>query len=93
MQKFSHWSRLAAPTLIHPPSPHRYSPIGWNDSPNRRPQRPFTAPVCVYIVSDHWWAWAIDSMAADVDELTLAGAGGVRSRAAWAPTASVAPAR
>ena len=56
MQKLSHWSLLAAPTLIQPPSPHWYNPIGWNDSPKRRPHRRFSAPVWVYMVSDHWWA-------------------------------------
>ncbi len=63
MQKWSHWSRLAAPTLNQPPSDPWYRPIGWNDSPKRRPQRPLTPPVWVYIVSVHWCPAATDSIA------------------------------
>ena len=63
MQKWSHCSRLAAPTLNHLPSPAWNKPIGWNDSPKRRPQRPFTPPVWVYMVSVHWWLAATASIA------------------------------
>ncbi len=90
MQKLSHWSRLAAPTAIQPPSPVWYGPIGWNDSPKRRPHRRFTAPVWVYIVRLHWWAAATDSIA----PTSTSWPSPVRTAwntAAWAPIAAVAP--
>lgn len=61
-QKLSHCGAIGAPMQIQP-SRQRYRDIGWNASPKRVPQRRLTAPVWVYIVSDHWWPAAPHSIA------------------------------